>query len=189
MPKQGEVLAGLEPSFRDQVVDVMGRADAQGFRVVPYGGTRDPWRQAILWRQSRTTSQIQQKLTELRNAGAPFIAEILDSVGPHNGPFRTKAVPGGSWHQYRSAVDCYVATPTGAALWRDADQDGAEFNTAVVLYDRLGAIATQVGLTSGVHWQWDYGHLQTGAAQTPQEEFGSWTAVDARIKALWGDPV
>jgi hypothetical protein len=82
----------------------------------PYCTLRDPFEQAKLWRQSRTSEQIAKQCAYLRSVDAPRIAACIESVGPRNGPKVTNAVPGYGWHQYGEAVDC-VLIVDGEMVW------------------------------------------------------------------------
>ena len=170
------LLAGLEPVLRAKVEDVIAACDDAGFRVVPYQGYRSPVEQARLWRQSRTRSDIEQRIRQLRAAGAAAIAELVESVGPQFGPHVTNALPGESWHQFGRAADCYVESPdTGRALWRGRTIDGDEFGLAAKLYERFGRLAESAGLTWGGRWAiGDFGHVQMDKASSPLAHFGSW---------------
>jgi peptidoglycan L-alanyl-D-glutamate endopeptidase CwlK len=190
MANVGEVLGGLEPDFRGRFQALLDRCREAGFRVVPYDGSRSPWRQAIYWRQSRTTPQIRQRIEKLRHDGAPYIAQILEDVGPQSGRYVTDAIPGLSFHQYRRAVDSYIESPdTQRALWREQGKDGAEYDRAVELYDRLGEAAQSLGLTWGGPWSiGDYGHVQSQAASSVLDEYGGWPGVDAALREAWPHP-
>lgn len=190
MPKLGEVLTNLEPAFQAQVKTLMAKCLADGFRIIPYFGARTPWEQAVLWRQSRTKSQVDAKAKELRSKGAPYLAKILEEVGPQTGPHVTDAPPGFSWHQFRKAIDCYIEHPTTKkALWRDKKLDGASFPKAVALFDRYGEIAEGMGLTWGGPWSiGDYGHVQGDKKSSPLKEYGTPAKLNDVIEVLWPHP-
>ena len=187
MATADEIMQGLEPAFRAEAQAVIDRLKAERHvRVVPVSGVRDPWTQAIYWRQSRTGTVVSQKIAFLADQGAPFLAEVLEEVGPHSGPHVTDAVPGTSFHQYARALDVYIESPaTHKALWRDPKTDGVEFNLAVQLYDQYGAAAEARGLTWGGHWSFgDFGHIQSQKASTPLQEYGGWPGVDAEMRRI-----
>lgn len=190
MPTTGEILGGLDQEFAATYAKLMDKCVAAGFRIVPYDGARSPWQQAIYWRQSRTKQQVQAKIAEVKNEGAPYIAKILDEVGPHSGKHVTDAIPGQSFHQFKRAVDSYVVSPdTHKALWREEEKDGDEYELAVQLYDKMGGFAEALGLTWGGHWSFgDYGHVQGQKASSPMKEYGSWAKLDAALKAAWPAP-
>lgn len=98
-----DILAGLAPSFRSKLNDVIAACGEAGFRVVPYQGYRSPAEQARLWRQSRSRSQIEGRMSLLRAAGAAAIANLVEGVGPQFGPHVTNALPGETWHQFGRA--------------------------------------------------------------------------------------
>jgi peptidoglycan L-alanyl-D-glutamate endopeptidase CwlK len=190
MANVGEVLGGLDPLFRDRFLRLLDSCREAGFRVVPYDGARSPWQQAIYWRQSRTGTEIRRQIDTLRNDGAPYIAQILEEVGPHSGGHVTDAIPGKSFHQYRRAMDSYIESPdTRRALWRERAKDDGEYELAVSLYERFGEAAESLGLTWGGRWSFgDFGHVQQQQASSPLAEFGSWPALDAALKEAWPHP-
>jgi hypothetical protein len=157
-----EILDELEPRFRATVEELIIVCDEAGFRVVPYQGYRSPEQQARLWRQSRTRTQIDARLRQLRAAGKSHVADIIEVVGPQHGQHVTNALPFESSHQFRRAVDCYIEGPeSGRALWRDRRLDGAEFGRAGQLYERFGRAAEALQLTWGGRWSiGDFGHVQ-----------------------------
>ncbi len=187
MANGGEALGGLDTDFRQTVITLMASCTNGGFRIVPYDGSRSPWDQAIYWRQSRTKTEIDEKIASLVELGAPYIAGILQEVGPHSGKHVTNAIPGQSFHQYRRALDSYIESPdTRRALWRDAKLDGDEYALAVRLYDKFGTLAEAAGLTWGGRWSiGDFGHIQSQRADSPLREFGSWPALDHALKDAW----
>lgn len=160
------ILDDLEPRFRATVEELIEVCSEAGFRVVPYQGYRSPKAQARLWRQSRTRSQIDARLRRLRAEGAGRVADIIEAVGPQHGPHVTNALPFESWHQFRSAVDCYLESPeTGRALWRDRRMDGDEFGRATQLYERYGRFAEGLSVTWGGRWAiGDFGHVQASVS-------------------------
>ena len=81
----------------------------RGYVLRPFGTRRDPWTQARLWRQSRTKAQVRHGLILLRDSSAPFLAGVLEEVGPQYGRWATNALPGLSWHQWLEACDLFVA--------------------------------------------------------------------------------
>ena len=77
---------------------------------------RDPFDQAILRRQSRSTQEIHDKIQELKSKGAHFIVNCLESVGSQAGRHVTNAIPGLSWHQWGESLDCFWLID-GKAEW------------------------------------------------------------------------
>jgi len=68
---------------------------------------RTPEQQARRWRQSRTSEEIGEKVNWLRAQGAPYLASVIEDVGPQFGPKVTNAIPGLCWHQWGEAIDCF----------------------------------------------------------------------------------
>ena len=132
-------LDALIPAFRAKVETLLDVLARQGFTLRPYCTVRDPFTQAKLWRQSRSSQQIKTMIARLRAQGAPRIAACIDEVGPQHGVEVTKAVPGYSWHQHGEAVDCFLLDMDGHADW-DASAPG------YVAYARE---ATALGLRAG----------------------------------------
>jgi peptidoglycan L-alanyl-D-glutamate endopeptidase CwlK len=97
--------------------------------------------QAILWRQSRTRLTIIGKIETLRRDGFGFLANILEAVGPHNGPYVTNACCGESWHNYGMAFDA-VPLQDGKPQMKDKD-----------LWEKFGKQAETIGLTWGGRWK------------------------------------
>lgn len=188
MADEGDILGRLDPDFRDKLKAVAQGVQQRGFRIVAYDGLRDPWTQAIYWRQSRTRDQVVAKIEFLREKGAPFIAEILESVGPQTGKPVTDVVPGMSFHQYGRAADVYVVSPQSRrALWYEEAKDGAEYDLAVELYAKYGQVAKAQGLVWGGDWSspFDPGHVQGQKQRTPLQEYGGYPQVDAEMRRRW----
>ena len=97
----------LVPEFTSKVQELLQRCQQQNIIMRPYFTIRDPFTQGKLWRQSRSTEQIRQKISDLKSKGADFLAFCIESVGPQSGDPVTNAIPGLSWHQWGEAVDCF----------------------------------------------------------------------------------
>lgn len=156
-------LDGLVPDFRAGVEAVIQTCANAGVVMRPYVGIRSLQEQARLWRQSRATEEIAAARQNLIAQGAPFLAEILQSVGPQHGPHVTNALPGFSWHQWGEAVDCFWAL-NGHAEWSttviENGLNGYKF------YAQAGKNA---GLSAGGLWASfkDWPHLQLRSAGSP----------------------
>lgn len=74
---------------------------------------------------------------------APFLAEVLKSIGPQYGRWATNALPGQSWHQHGLAVDCFLLDGNGHAVW-DAGNEG---------YRIYAEEAVKLGLVAGYFWK------------------------------------
>lgn len=155
-------LSLLQPEFLTKLESAMAEAARQGVHMVPYETERDVWQQARLWRRSRTTAQVRQRVKNLRLVGAHFIADVIEQVGPQKtGPWATNALPGQSWHQWGLACDLY---------WDKNGPDvpgGIEWND-LTGYRKFAEIAQKAGLTSGFFWQSrDAVHVQLPAQPKP----------------------
>ena len=128
----------LDHGFRSLVEALLDDVAGQGYEFRLTTTLRTPWQQGRLWRQSRTRAEIQRRLIQLHEAGAGYLADVIERVGPQNGPPVTRAIPGLSWHQHGEAADA-VLIVGGAAVW-DAGHAG---------YRAYAATAERLGLTPG----------------------------------------
>jgi hypothetical protein len=142
----------------------------------PFFTLRTAEEQARLWRQSRTGQQIEAKIRELEDGGAPYLARVIRDVGPQNGPKVTNALPGLSWHQWGEAMDCFWVVD-GAAEWSARRKlDG--LNGYAVYADEAEAL----GLTAGGHWRSfkDWPHVQLSPEANPTRRY-SLAEIDAEM--------
>lgn len=153
----------MVPDFRTHVEKLVDRCAGRGVTIRPYMGLRTPLEQARLWRQSRSSEQIQAKMAELRQAGAGYLADCIQKVGPQNGDPVTNAAPGLSWHQWGEAVDCF---------WLVDGQ--AEWSTKRLVkglngYRVMAEEAQALGLTPGGLWTKfpDWPHVQLRPDASP----------------------
>lgn len=128
----------LDPGFRALVEALLDDVAGQGYEFRLTTTLRTPWQQGRLWRQSRTRAEIQRRLIQLHEAGAGYLADVIEAVGPQSGPPVTKAIPGLSWHQWAEAADL-VLVEGGVAVW-DPGHAG---------YHALAITAESLGLKSG----------------------------------------
>jgi len=143
-------LQDLQPDFKNKVISVLKRCANDKITMIPYCTFRTLEEQARLWRQSRTTSEIDKKTKFLRENNCKYLAHIIDKVGPQNGRWATNAIPGLSWHNWGYAVDCY-AEIEGIACW-DANNNA---------YNVYAKHARSVGLEAGHLWKHkDSVHIQ-----------------------------
>ncbi len=153
----------LVPEFIPKVQQLLQNCRQKNVIMRPYFTIRDPFTQAQFWRQSRSTEEIQQKISDLQNAGANFLAHCIDSVGPQSGDPVTNAIPGLSWHQWGEAVDCFWLVD-GATEWSTTRLvDG--FNGYKVYAEE----ATNLAMTAGGLWRTlkDWPHVQLRPAASP----------------------
>lgn len=130
--------------FRLKVHELERICKVEGVTILVYCGLRTCDEQARLYRQSRGRSEIQQKQQSLVDRGLPFLAEIIDTVGPQPGTLGkhvTKAGPGESWHQYAGAADC-VPLKNGKAMWANDDPG----------WEIYGAVAEHLDLNWAGNW-------------------------------------
>lgn len=172
-------LEGLTTGFKANIIELLERLRKANVVMIPYEGIRTPQTQAKLWRQSRSTRDVQDALARMKEP-APWLASVLDGVGPCNGPHVTNALPGNSWHQWGLAVDCYWADRPGHAEW--SVSKGGRRNG----YRLYGAEAARLGLMSlGEVHNWDWPHVQQPVASAPTSTKG-WAAIDAAMKERFG---
>ena len=156
-------LSDLIPEFRLKVERLLNNCRKRGIEMRPYQTLRDPFEQARLWRQSRTKEEIVQKIKELQQADADFLAYCLESVGPQYGDLVTFAPPGLSWHQWGEAVDSLWVV-NGKAEWSENKKV-----TGMNGYRVYGEEARKLRLTSGGFWSnlKDWPHVQLRSVGSP----------------------
>lgn len=171
----------LIPGLRNKVQQLLVNCAARGIEMRPNEATRNPWRQARLWRQSRAIQEIEAKIALLNQKGAPYLAGILHGVGPQSGDPVTKALPGFSWHQWREACDCFWVV-NGQAEWSTTKKVNGLNGYRVYAEE-----AVKLGLNAGGTWTSfkDWPHVQVRQAASPLGELG-YPAIDAQMKQRWG---
>jgi peptidoglycan LD-endopeptidase CwlK len=151
----------LQISFREKVEVVLAECQHRGITMTPYATMRTPHQQARLWRQSRTSAEIQERVQWLRENGAPYLASVIEEVGPQFGKKVTNAIPGLSWHQWGEAVDCFW-NRDDRAEWSSRKKvllpDGTHTNG----YHMYARMSTKHGLNAGGFWSSfkDWPHIQ-----------------------------
>ncbi len=164
----------LNDEFRAKVKTLLARCSAQKQHFRPYCTVRDPWQQARLWRQSRPIQEIQRAIRKLEQEGAPWLAGVLQSVGPQNGRWTTNALPGQSWHNWGLAVDCFLLSPDGRAIW-SSEHPG---------YALYAELAEGLGLTCGYMWKRkDSVHVQS--TRETVKALYTWPDIDNTMKKLF----
>jgi peptidoglycan LD-endopeptidase CwlK len=174
----GADLTLLVPDLREKLPRLMDACASRGVTIRPYIGLRTPIEQAKLWRQSRASEAIAQKIVELRQAGANFIADCVEHAGPQNGPHVTNALPGLSWHQWGEAVDSFWLV-NGNSEW-STDKLVGGLNGYHVMADE----AEKIGLSAGGHWVSfkDWPHVQLRKEASPLDAAMSLVDIDAEMK-------
>ena len=169
-------LSDLELDFRNIVQKfLLPKCEQLGVKMRPFYTIRNPWEQAKLWRQSRTSGQIKTAIADLKEKGAPFLAHVLDLVGPQYGRWATNALPGISWHQHGLAIDCFVLED-GKAIWNSKHKG----------YQTYARAAVEVGLVAGYYWQTrDAVHVQKFIGRVLDRY--KWPEVDKLMIQLYGN--
>jgi peptidoglycan LD-endopeptidase CwlK len=169
-------LDDLDAGLRDRVTALLDRCQAEGVEMRPFITLRTPLEQAKLWRQSRAREEIIQKITELRAAGAAYLAGCIEAAGPQNGPHVTDAPPGFSWHQWGEAADCFWVVD-GKAEWSTKRLVGGRNG-----YRRYASVAADLALTPGGLWPRfkDWPHVQLRPENSPGGVM-TLTDMDARL--------
>ncbi len=146
----------INTELKAKILTLLQNCRNRGVEMVPSDGLRDPFEQAKLWRQSRSTAVINAKIDELMHNGAPFLADCLRIVEPQNGEHVTNTPPGISWHQWGEAVDCYWSVD-GEEEWSEE-----KLINGVNGYRVYANEAEAMGLTAGGHWTnfKDWPHVQ-----------------------------
>lgn len=176
----------LVPEFKSKYVLLKGRLRQElGIVIVPYCTIRDPFQQAREWRSTRATSTINKKISELRKAGAEFLAHCLESVGPQSSTRKshvTYAGPGESWHQWGEAVDSYWEVRPGVAAWSATKTYGYPENA----YVAMARIAGEMGMKSLGPTMGDWPHVQLRAAGSPKSAGMSLSYINREMEKRFG---
>ena len=174
-------LNDLQPEFRVKITALLSRCKARGCEMRPYLTLRSPAEQARLWRQSRSSEEIDSQIAMLELEGAHFLARVLRSVGPQHGAPATNALPGLSWHQWGEAVDCFWVV-NGQAEW--SAEKRVEGRNG---YQILAEEAHGLGLTSGGRWASlkDWPHIQFRTAGSPRRLMTLWE-IDQTMQQRFG---
>ena len=168
-------LEPLDPKFKNTCDNLFRNCLKQGCTVLPFYGVRDVKTQAALWRQSRPVDEIMITIHRLKREGAPFLASIMEVVGPQEGRWATNCLPGQSWHQWGLAVDCYVVGENGKSVWSSKHPS----------YRIYADEAQKLGLTSGYYWtRQDAVHVQAVAEGV--RAVYTWPEIDRAMKEKFG---
>lgn len=149
-------LSDLTPEMQHKAQNFYHAAYELGLTILIYCTYRSLEEQAILFRQSRTLTKIQD---EARNLEYVYkradLAEILLGVGPQSGPHVTNASPGKSMHNYKMAFDG-VPLVAGKPVW------GAREIEDNRMWNNYGHAAEEAGLEWAGNWKAfkEYPHCQ-----------------------------
>lgn len=167
-----EILFSLDKDFKLSVGQLLLNCKREGFDLIPFFGLRSIQAQAKFWRQSRTGYQVREAILLLQRKGAPYLAEVLQGVGPQHGRWVTNALPSQSWHNHGLAIDCFVMED-GKAIW-DAGHPG---------YECYAEQAKNLGLTAGYYWSnKDAVHVQQ--SDKGVLEIYTWPQLDEKFACL-----
>lgn len=148
----------LEPQTRARVKEVLHLAEREGEQILVYQTFRSPQWQAKLWRQSRTTVEITEKIQAFRDRDLDFLADIIENTPPQFGKLGqhvTFAGPGESWHNYHRAIDA-VPVIDGKCVWEPDNE----------LWGLYGWLLERAGLHWGGEWT-RFPDLPHGQLQKP----------------------
>jgi peptidoglycan LD-endopeptidase CwlK len=174
-------LEKLVPELKAKVRQLIEHCRARGIEMRANNGLRDPFEQARLWRQSRSSEEIEAKIRDLEAKDAPFLAHCIRSVGPQHGEHVTDTPPGISWHQWGEALDCFWLV-NGKAEWSTKKLvDGLNG------YHVYAHEAETLGLTAGGHWKKfkDWPHVQLRKANNAARVM-SLAAINSAMNARFG---
>lgn len=132
-------LSLLEETFQESVRRLAANMARVGVALVPYFTVRGPRRQGQLWCQSRSVREISVQREILEAAGAPKIASYLDPKYSATGRPATHLLPGQSWHQWGTAMDCFHSVAE-KSIWRGST------------FDLMRDEAEKLGLVTGAAW-------------------------------------
>ena len=175
----------LEPDTREMVAALVTGCRQRGVEMRPYCTVRTPQEQAKIWRQSRSGERIERRIRDLRDKGAPWLADVLEGVGPQEGPPITGALPGESWHQWAEACDLFWLVDGDAVWGADKMIDGQNG------YRVMTEVARSVGLhvvsftgSDGRRIR-DWPHVQRREAGSPRSLY-TWEQIDAAMREGFG---
>jgi hypothetical protein len=169
----GRDLTELTPEFLEKIEIVLSSVAQSGYDVRPFVTGRDVFTQAKLWRQSRSSEEIKSAVERLKHESAPWLAEVVEGVGPQLGRWATNALPGQSWHQWGEAVDCFVVAENGRGVWSSRHPG----------YESYASEAKKAGLNSGFYWsRRDAVHVQL--RQEGVRAHYTWPEIDAKMLEL-----
>lgn len=158
-----DLVSDLRPLARTLVQNCR----AHGIEMRPFETVRTPLEQGKIWRQSRTREQVRTKISELRQAGADYLAFCIESVGPQSGRHVTDAPPGLSWHQWGEAFDSFWVVD-GRAEWSPTRKINGLNG-----YRVYAAEAERLRLNAGGLWTTfkDWPHVQLRSENSPRRVF------------------
>lgn len=154
------IIQSLHPSFQPSVWRLLDTLKTKhNIIMVPKEGLRSLETQGKYWRQGRSFAEIMSKVNYLKENDAPYLASIIEKVGPqHSLKKVTDAIPGYGWHNWGYALDCLVS------------DDGTDKNLVMSSddprYKIYADVASSVGMGAGYYFTRkgapfvDAGHIQ-----------------------------
>jgi len=162
----------LQLDVKAAALETIRICDANGVDIMIYQTLRPLEDQAILYRQSRTRAVINNKIKKMRDRGFGFLADIIEKVGPRNGPKRTNAAPGESFHGYGLAFDA-VPVHHGKLLWPTEDDPKTLDVDEHAVWQTYGNAVQAAGLEWAGTWVSfrEYAHAQMGHGSNPLKTY------------------
>ncbi len=153
-------MEGLVDEVAEKAELIIEACASVQIKIIVVSSLRSLEEQAKLYRQSRTTREINEKISKFRDRGYWFLADAIERVGSCNGDHVTNAAPGESWHNYGLAFDA-VPIVNGKPAWR--------YLHAQEQWEVYGEAVRQSGMTWGGDWRRfkDYPHAQLHAKGNP----------------------
>lgn len=165
----------LDKKFHDKLYAFIDKCQALDIVLSFDKGFVHPTEQAKLWKQSRSDSQIDEKIAELDAAGASFLVKLLSEASPKPGVHMTDDLPGCTWHNWGQA---YIYTVLG--------EDGRDLIPTSSVYQKTAEIAKSVGLTSGYYLKPKQPYLiQLSVYKSPNAEY-SIKEISKEMERLYG---
>lgn len=172
----------LTQPFQATYLRLLHDCRQNGTPMVAFFTVRHPLKQARMWRQSRSRYEVEMGIRWLRGAGALWLADVLDAVGPQFGRWATNAAPGNSWHQWAKASDAY-AEVDGCISWDT--RPGAPGGPGDAYYRFYAERAIELGLRPLGPTLGDWVHVQEPQENAPADVM-PWPKIDAEMRRLFG---
>jgi len=157
------VLEGLNKDFSKNIIELVQNCLKKDVVLCLWETIRDPVKQGAYWGQSRSLFEIKQKIEELRDQGAHFLADCIPPGSDNINAEITDAIPGYSWHQWGEAVDM-VWVVNNKVCW-----DTELIVNGINGYQVYAEEAVRLGLESGFYWDIikDACHIQMRKESSP----------------------
>jgi len=171
---------GLNAEFAKKLSAVLAACAAKGFNFKISQGLRTPQKQAEYYCKwaKRSPADIDKAADKMVKDGAPWLASVLKSYRdiPRQAAWLTSALPGGGWHQWGEAADCYCYK-AGKMVTDGSDP----------CYKFYADTAISMGLTAGFYFsKQDSGHLQLSPKDSAASTY-TWEHIDEVMQERFGD--